>query len=204
MSTTGFWQQQALRIDARTLRERVFIFLSAALVLVAAADALLLTPLFSDQKQLRAQMQAQTAELATLRAAAAASGPDAGSPRGRLQAALRAAREERVRTDAAIAQAQAGQQPTQALADLVERALRRHERLALVHLKLAVPRPLAPGSAVVLQGVELSVAGRYPDLLAYLAALEQALPALRWGELSLVEGTPPTLTVQIHTLGGSP
>jgi MSHA biogenesis protein MshJ len=42
------------------------------------------------------------------------------------------------------------------------------------------------------------VAGSYPDLVRYLADLEQALPGLRWGPLQISSTTsPPVLTVRL-------
>lgn len=202
-----FWQLQARRIDERSMRERVFMFLSFALVLVAAADALVLSPQFAEQKELAERMHGQARELASLRqgVAAAASGADtAASPQVRLQAALAATRDEQRRVDAALQPLLGGQQPARALADLVERVLRHHERLTLLRLQVSAPRAISPGTTLALHGVEISISGRYPDLVAYLAELERALPALRWGELHLAEGTPPTLTVQLHTLGAAP
>ena len=48
------------------------------------------------------------------------------------------------------------------------------------------------------QGVDLSVAGSYPELVQYLAELETTLPGLRWGPLQIATPTmPPVLSVRL-------
>ncbi len=202
----AFWSQQAQRINALSMRERVIMFATGALAMVAMTDAFVLSPLLAEHKQLAERTQTQTRELAALRAglAAMARAPDAQTPQGRLRSALLAAREQRRTVDAEIEQRLAARLPVAPVAALVERVLRRHERLALVRLTLTPPHPVAPGAAVGLHGVELAISGRYPDMVAYLAELERGQPSLRWGDLHLAEGSPPTLTVQLQTLGDMP
>jgi len=43
------WQQRAKRIDALSLRERAFLFLSASMVIAALADTLVLSPALAGQ-----------------------------------------------------------------------------------------------------------------------------------------------------------
>lgn len=202
----AFWRQQAKRIDRLSLRERVIMFLSVALALVAIADAFVFTPLAAEQRQLGQRIESQNRELEALRTSlAAATQPAAAdSPQSRLQRELAAVRTQREGIDAAIGRQRATQDGASSIAVVVERVLRRHDKLSLVRLAVMPARPLAGGGKLVIQGVELSVAGPYADLVTYLAELERTMPALRWGDLHLAAGTPPTLTVQLLTLGDLP
>ena len=47
------------------------------------------------------------------------------------------------------------------------------------------PASTEPAGALRWQGVELGVAGRYLDLMDYLADLERELPGVRWGSLQV-------------------
>jgi len=203
------WKRQARRIDAMSLRERAILFGTLAVGIAAAADALFIAPRMAEQKAIASQMRQQTSELDTLRLKQAAAGNAAAdTPQGRALAALKAVRAEQVRVDAAIAQAGAAGAGRARLPDLLERVLRRHERLTLVSLS-AAPPPLAAASASpegvaasTWQGVDLQVAGSYPDLVQYLADIEAALPGLRWGELQIDGRTqPPLLKLHVALLG---
>ncbi|RVU44429.1 hypothetical protein [Rubrivivax rivuli] len=194
-------QALARRIDALSLRERVFLFLSAAIVVVAVADTLVISPQLALQRERAALLGRQNAELAQLRAQLASATAPAGadSPVARLQAAVQAAHQERLRLAAqAHSPAASGARSAQAsppparLADLLPRVLRRHEGLSLVRLAVAPADtgPAAPQAGTALprpdvQAVDLVLAGPYLALAAYLAEIEATLPGLRWGPVRL-------------------
>jgi MSHA biogenesis protein MshJ len=195
---TAFWALQGKRIDALTLRERVIMFVSLAVALAALADALVLSPQGAQQKALAAQMRGQTAELEGLRSQLAAqSAAAADTPQGRLQR-LRA---ERQAVDEQI-RAHAGAEAAR-LPDLLGQVLKRHDRLTVLRLATAAPRPAADGEAAAPPqvGVDLSLAGSYLDLVAYLAEIESTLPGVRWSELqiSTTEATP-VMKVRVYLL----
>jgi MSHA biogenesis protein MshJ len=201
-------QALAHRIDSLSLRERVFLFFSVAVVVVALADTLVITPQLQQQRERTQLLARQNSELAQLRSqlTAATAPPASDSPTGRLQAALRAAQQERERLAAetrapgsAGTASPHGSAGPPRLADLLARVLRRHERLSLVRLAVAAPaqesatapthspttgRSTAPAG---LQEVDLALSGSYLALAAYLAEIEAALPGLRWGPMQ-VEG----------------
>jgi len=55
------------------------------------------------------------------------------------------------------------------------------------------------------KGLELRISGPYPALVRYVQQLETALPALRWGSMTLKsEVQPPELTLQVFVLGVQP
>lgn len=204
------WQNQARRIDALSLRERVIMFASLALALGALVDALLLSPAIAERRALAAQMRQNANELGTLRtrlAAATQTGTD--TPLGRQRAAVEQARAELQSLDTQVQARLARRDEVTRLPELLERVLRRHERLTLTRLAtVEAPRSTTAdgaGSGLRWQAVELSVAGSYLDLMQYLDALEHELPGLRWGALQITTQTqPPVLTVRLLLAGEQP
>ena len=206
----AFWRQQAGRINARTLRERTIMFASLAVAMAAAADALVLSPQLAEQRALGGLMHQQTTDLASLRKQLGSSGAaaPADSPQGRLLAV----RKERAAVDADIRQRSTGSAAATRLPDLLAQVLRRHDRLTLLRLATAIPvaAPVAApvavndGEAATLPqlGVDLSLAGSYPDLAAYLAEIETTLPGVRWSDLQISsQEQPPVLKVRVYLLG---
>lgn len=190
----------ARRIDGLGLRERCMLFASIALLIATAADSLVLAPAFAQQKLLAARLKQESTDLVALRTqlAQAARPPVADSPVMRLRRdiARLQARQQAVDGDIERLGSMAGQQT--ALTQLLERTLARHERLTLRKLATVVEAPFSAASgagaapatpALRWQGVDLAVTGSYADLVEYLAALEQALPGLRWDALKLT-GSP--------------
>jgi len=208
----AFFQHQAKRIDSLSLRERAFMFVSLAVALVAVADALVISPRLAEQKDLLAQRQAQTKQINTLRTNLAGAGAEADTPAAKLARQLNEARARQQALDAEIARGLAQGAQGARLPDLLERVLRRYERLTLLRLATVAPTAQAPdtalakaGSALPLQGVEIVVRGSYPDLAQYVADTESALPALRWGALSITGGSElPVLSARVYLLGTMP
>ncbi|MBA4175089.1 MAG: hypothetical protein C0505_00780 [Leptothrix sp. (in: Bacteria)] len=218
----AFWQLQARRIDALSLRERAIMFVSVAVALMALADWLAFSPMMARQKALTAQLQKHSREMDTLRqrVAAAAPGAQPDTPVGRLHKAVAQASAERDALDTEIRRQLAAPDASPQLADLLARVLRRHERLTLVRLATAAPagtapaspataapgspQPAANGAEPALSPVDLAVSGEYAELVAYLAEIEKALPGLRWGELRLSgASSPPALAMRVY-LAGAP
>jgi MSHA biogenesis protein MshJ len=117
-------------------------------------------------------------------------GLDAGpeAPEVRLRRQVEAARSELAALDQRIQSQFAARDEIARLPVVLDRLLAKHERLTLVRLSTVAPSsaatPTSPTSpSVTWQGVDLSVAGRYADLVRYLSELEVLMPGLRWGEL---------------------
>lgn len=203
------WQQRAKRIDALSLRERGFLFLSAALVIAALADTLVLSPALAEQQTLSTRLKQQASELGALRQELARATQPAASdtPEGRLQAEVIKGQSAQKLLDAEIKRHLNNQDEMARLPDLLERTLRRHAGLTLVKLATLAEPPTQTPSTTGLrwQGVDLSVSGSYLDLMNYLAELEKALPGLRWAELHIGTATPPpVLTVRVYLVGEAP
>ena len=212
----AFMQAQAKRIDGLSLRERAFMFVSLAAALVAVADALVISPRLAEQKALLAQRQTQTVQINTLRTELTGGGTNADTPTTKLARQLTEARTRQQALDAEIARGLAQGAQGARLSDLLERVLRRYERLTLLRLATvaATAKPVAQardsaqakaGERLPLQGVEIVVRGSYPDLAQYVADTESALPALRWGALTITGGHElPVLTARVYLLGAAP
>jgi MSHA biogenesis protein MshJ len=174
---------QARRINAMTLRERAMMFVSFAAALVALADVLVLSPRVAEQKALGAQLRGQAAELQALRGRVA--GTDAPeTPAQKLQRELQQLRARQQAVDAELTRQLAAAAAGARLPELLERVLRRHDRLTLLRLATAPVTPGKPGQLPT-QAVDLVLRGQYLDLTQYVADAERALPGLRWGDLSL-------------------
>lgn len=212
----AFIQAQAKRIDGLSLRERAIMFVSLAVALVAVADALVISPRLAEQKELLAQRKTQTAHIETLRTDLAGGGAAADTPAARLARQLAEARARQQALDAEIARGLAHGAQGARLPDLLERVLRRYERLTLLRLATVAPAGNAvtqaldtllakAGGAPTQQGVEIVVRGSYPDLAQYVADTESALPALRWGVVSITGGSDlPVLSARVYLPGAAP
>ena len=202
-------KRYAERIDNASLRERVMIFLAAALVLVFLVNAALIRPLRDTQRRLSADIAQNERELRTIQgevqrlARARDAGPDA---RNRERAAV--LRAELALLDGKIADQQRRFTTPQRMRDVLEEMLEREKRLRLIDLKtlpvtdMSATQGQAGRRRVFRHGVELTLAGSYLDLYAYLAALEGLKTQLYWGraEMSVAEYPVATLKLTVYTL----
>ena len=203
-------QSLALRIDALSLRERAFLFISALACLLALADVMVITPMQTQHGQLVKRFAAQSTELTRLRAELKT---DIGAPGpaklARDDVAQIKARLEAVNAD--IARLPVAEKDALPLPQVLAHFLRRHEGLSLVRTTTLPTLPMdarrADGSgqqSLNRQRLELTVSGPYPQLVGYVQTLERSLPALRWGVMQLnSESQPPQLTLQVSLVGGA-
>jgi MSHA biogenesis protein MshJ len=212
------WQKLAARIDALSLRERVFAFLSIIICCLALADALWLSPAQVSYKQATQRFAAQSAEVKRLR-----------EELGVLAQPVDASKA--VRDDIAVAQLRLDQvnQKIKAVAPLAEggpaieqtlvQFLRKQDGLTLIstgtlkqEVARATPKAKANAGAVPdnqpalsKRGLELKVSGSYAELARYVKTLENVLPTLRWGSLQInAEKKVPELTLQVYVVGVPP
>lgn len=196
----GLWKTQARRINALTLRERAIMFVSLSVALVAVTDTLVLSPRMAEQQALAKQLRQNTREVDELRLRLQPARDD--TPAGRMARELEGMRAEQAALDAEIGRS--ADSTTIRLPELLERVLRRHERLLLQRLATLPPSAAAPGG-LPRQAVDIAMRGSYPDLARYVAETEAALPALRWGELRLTrrdEGA--ELLARVYLPGAAP
>lgn len=201
-------KEYAERIDSGSLRERVLLFAAAALLLVFLFYVALIKPLRDSQRQLSSTITQNERELRTIQgevqrlARARDADPDA---RNRERAAV--LRAELTLLDAKIAEEQRRFTPPQRMRDVLEEMLEREKRLRLVDLKTLPVTDMSAtqgqaGRRVFRHGLELTVAGSYLDLYAYLSALEGLKTQLYWGraEMSVAEYPVVTLKLTVYTL----
>jgi len=187
------WTQQSARIDALSVRERLFMFLTLAVLLLGLLDSLLVAPLSQEQRLQLGGLRKVETELQTLRQQFLLAGQQQGpnGPQARLRAELESERARQLALRQALQAAGAGKtsHAGTALADVLGTLLQTHPQLRLLRLQTLDERPPglpAPPGAWRLQAVELRVQGDYLDLMKYLNELQAELPGLRWGELRLV------------------
>lgn len=210
------WKKLAARIDGLGLRERVFLFLAVIVVCVAVVDTLWVSPARLAHQQVRQQFDANALEMRQLQ--------DEQRLKALQPDPVRQLREEFERVSAqietgnrSIAALSAVGAGATSLPELLVHFLRRHRDLTLVRtssvtVQPALPsatQPVATGRAApaqtARQGQELTVAGPYTALVAYVRALETAMPDLRWGALTLkADQQPPELTLQVFLIGRQP
>lgn len=206
------WEKLLERIDALSLRERVFLFLSCIACALALADVLWMSPAQTSHRQLTQRFASQSAELDRLRSELrTVAQPVDPSRVVRDDIAAATSRLAALNTEiqALVPMAQHGPALEQVLVQL----LRRQEGLVLMALSTEKPEQAvaAAGAAsvspagVTKRGLELRVAGPYPELVRYVKTLESALPALRWGKMQLKgDRQPPELTLQVYVVGVQP
>jgi MSHA biogenesis protein MshJ len=201
------WEKQSARINALSLRERMFLFLSVMVCCVALLDMFWLSPAQLAHHQLTQRFEQQSAELQRARDALKAVATPTDKSKG--------VRDELVsiksRLDA-VNQSIKEVLPTAAqatpLAQVLIPLLRRHEGLTLVRTLTLPPEVTvkAPQTgSLTRQGLELTVSGSYAELTRYAQTLEQALPYVRWGNMKLRSDKPPAeLTLQLFLVGVQP
>jgi MSHA biogenesis protein MshJ len=215
------WEKLVGKIDSMTLRERVMVFATAALLLVSLIYALLLDPLLLTQKKFSMQLIQQQEKIkeiqSQLESLVQAKANDASSPlRDRIkqvQQQIKAGEIElKSRHDKLV--------PPEKMGDLLESMLSKNGRLQLVGLEtLAVTplietssakpegnavtsKPAGPKSEVYKHGVKLTVRGSYADVLQYLEALEQLPMQMFWGsaKMTVVQFPSVEMTLTLYTL----
>lgn len=206
------WFKLLERIDALSLRERVFLFVSLIACMLALVDVFWLSPAQTEHKQLSQRNASQASELERLRAelkTVARPVDPSKAVRDDIAAADTRLDTLNIEIKSLVPMAQNGPALEQVLVQL----LRRQDGLVLQGLTttLKAESAVATGAQAALppgmvkRGLELRVAGPYPDLVRYVKSLETALPALRWGALNLKsDQQPPELSLQVYVVGVQP
>jgi MSHA biogenesis protein MshJ len=201
-------KQYAERIDNASLRERVLLFLATALVLVFLVNVTLIKPLRDAQRRLSSDIAQNERELRTIQGEVQrlvrARGADPDARNRERGAVLRA---QLATLDSQIAEEQRRFTPPQRMREVLEEMLQREKRLRLIDLKTLPVSDLTAtqgqaGRRVFRHGVELTLAGSYLDLYAYLSALERLSTQLYWGRAEMVVAGYPvaTLKLTVYTL----
>lgn len=129
-------RQLAERIDALSLRERAFIFMTSALLLIVLLNVFLLDPQFAKQKLLAEQIKQEQSKLVEIQAlirqkvAVGSIDPDAVD-----RARLNTLKQQYLAMQSGLLEIQKGLISPDKMAGVLEDILRRHGRLHLTALK---------------------------------------------------------------------
>ena len=203
------WRNLVARLDALSRRERLILLFVVLVSFAALVDTLWLSPAQLAHKQLTQRLAKQGTELQGLR--------DAVRATPKPEDTLRSLRKQVAQTqlhvgevDQQILKLLHGADAGTPLARVLAHLLRRHEGLTLVRTVALAPEVAGPGNnngaaslpaGLTRQGVELAVSGPYADLTRYVAALETALPYVRWGGMTLTSDKGPSvLTLQLFLI----
>jgi len=198
------------RVAAMSLRERVFILAAAVIVALALVQTLLI-----DAAQLRRQtadnrVQSANSELEQIRQQQELLAQHAGvDPDQALRDALAVQEARLAELNTELEARGRSLVPPERMHQILKDVVRGQGGIRIVGFKTISPQPIslqdaAEGDppAYYRHGFEITLSGRYADLLAYLERLEALSWRLNWVEASLDAGTRPDLklTLTIHTL----
>lgn len=207
----ALWRRYAERIDALSLRERIMVFAAAAVVLLAPAWALFIDAEGAKQKRLVSALRQKQSEMKALETQVAQLfGTRAGDPDRPASERLKQIRAELAEAEARVAaEERKFTAPTQ-MRRVIAELLGRNRAVNLVELKtlpvtsIAEARAAAGGKPALASerliyrhGIELTVAGAYLDLLAYLRDLESLPTQLYWGALEIDAAGYPKVTMKL-------
>ena len=216
---TSGWKRwletQAQRIDALNFRERALLFASVLACLAALLNFVWLAPAQLSYEQSRQLFDRQSAGLQRDRDALKQTAIPEGADKG-VRDEIAAVKGRLENVNRLIVELLPLASESARLDQVLVHVLRQHEGLTLLRTAVSPPekanklvaepmsRVGAPMPAINLttQSVALTVAGRYPALVAYVQALEEKLPNARWDSMSLKSATGPAeLTLQLSLIG---
>lgn len=218
-----YWQRLEARIDRLTLRERVISFAMAALVLVTLINMFLIDPQYVAQKKLSNSVKQDQATITALQAEIqskiTAQSIDKDAP---AKARLKQLNTETTSLQTSMRDMQKGLVSPDRMVALLEGILNQNGKLKLVSLRTlpvsnmndgqtepaagsAVPAKVdgtVRTQAIYKHGVEITVRGKYLDMMDYLNKLESMPWQLFWGRAQLLTDEYPdnTLTLTLYTL----
>ncbi len=204
------WEALNTRVSAMSTRERAFIFVALAVVTLA-----LLQTLVVDVVQLRktsADARFQTAQTAIQEIEQQQNqfkGPGMHDPDQIARDQVAALETRLSALNAELEERERSLIPPSRMAQVLKDVVQGSSSVKIVGIKTLSPQPVAVAGAAdgmppgfYRHGFEITVKGRYSDLVGYLTRLE-ALPwRLNWVEVSLDTADRPelALTLTVHTL----
>ena len=207
-------QRYADRLDAMSLRERVLIFLAAAVVIVAIVDSALFDPISRRQKVNSQRIHQQEDEVRTMQAqvqvyAQARTGDNANAKRQRLEKR----KLELAALDRELGARRSELVTPERMAKMLSEIVKRNPDIELVSLRSlpatgltqSLTAILGPaGLALYRHGIEIAVSGSYLKMLTYVGQLERLPAKIMWGNMELQAGAYPVVTLKITLYTLSP
>lgn len=195
------WSGLATKLDARTPRERVIIFVVLLAVLYGLADLALFSPQARERKRLELQMadyQRRLTLSADILDQTAIRADPAAVARLRLEAAQKALAERSRTLEGLSSRLIAPREMPKVLEGLSQRQANL-KLLSLKTLNVEAVGALAaaqPGG-LYRHGVELVLEGSYAALAAYLERIERMPYGVYWGGMELDATSYPSLTLKL-------
>lgn len=207
------WRQLRRQFDGRLLNERRLLIAAVIALIGYLCDLVLITPAFEALKAAR-----QREQVATM--ARDAMQTELNRKRVELASRLMAAQKEQAELrkrladgEQELARQQSMMAPARDMQNLMEGLLAQHGQLRLKAMRTQPPvevqfngvmgasAPAGASPVLYSHGLEISVSGPYLDLVGWLRSIEQLPRRLLWSgmNLSVVDGAPPTLTLQVQT-----
>ena len=199
MKARGAVATLADRFDRLSLRERVLTMAAVLAVVIALFDSLVLQRLEMRRRQLGQQLTGIVSAIND--SGAAGDGSDAGATLQRTTALAASLSEATARLHSQAA----GLVPPQHMTQVIHDVLSREQGVTLISLRSLEPYALVAGDGPYVHTVELTLQGRYLDVLTYLQALEGLSWHFYWQSLALDATHFPTtrVTVRLGTVSMS-
>jgi MSHA biogenesis protein MshJ len=203
-------REVAARIGMMSLRERIFIFVAAVVVMLAVVQTLLIDAGLLRKQQANDRVQAAEEVLAQIEQQRQQLEREAArNPDQALRETLAVQETKLAALNAELDKLERSLIPPERMNQVLKSVVQGQSGIRVVGFKTLTPQPVALPDAAegappgfYRHGFEIKVSGRYADLVTYLAKLE-ALPwRLSWSEATLDAATRPnlTLTLTVHTL----
>jgi MSHA biogenesis protein MshJ len=224
---SALWPRYQLWFKARQPREKAILALAAVVAPAFLGFSLLVEPALMRGKQAQRTHDEIQTQLATMRHVEAELALNARDPDSALRAELAAVQAQRQAQDATFQVVERRMIAPRAMAQLLRDLLGQARGVELLELRSLPPESLLAegneggaksgaaaeklankvsslqgGQSLYRHGIELKLAGSYPDLLAYLSLLESSAPGIGWGALDLLVERHPrsVLTLKLHTI----
>lgn len=213
------WKAASARFSAMNRRERGLVAAAVVVAGVMGGDALWSGPQWMKASLLEKQLAHEGGELSKLGTQLAQLKAEMRDPDAANRAALGELRRQLAGSDAQLREFGNVLVPPEKMPELLRSLLTKHRGLELLSLQTLPPSPLIERPArkpeagkeagaspdddnLYKHGIEIKVAGSYPDLLAYLSELEKSPQRFLWGQMTLSVTKYPRseLTMTVHTL----
>lgn len=217
------WTKLGARLDAMSLRERVFVLIAVVAVMAALSNMLLFEPLLKRHKSVTSQLELQRQAIGKAQSDIAAmqqeNSPNSTSPQRQR---INQIRHELAEGNAFLQSSRENLVQPEKMAEYLRSLLNRNSSLQLVAMQNLPVTPLLENAKpddeksaqggkqkderknqVYKHGVKLTVRGSYPELQQYLQMLESLPQQVYWAraEMLVVKYPVSELTLILYTLG---
>lgn len=213
-------QRWAARFDALKRRERMLIFAAVVAALGFLGNQIWIEPQLVRHATLTKQLQAQQQSRADIQAKLAETETRGREPDSKVRGELQALKQQITRADSEYRRVQESLAPPEQMGALLEAMLRKNHNLRLIALTTLPVSPVAANAearagdekkpapstgaktsaaaaGLYKHGVEITVRGKYPDLLDYLAKLEKLPQKMYWGQVALATEEYPNAVLRV-------